>query len=168
MNLIVERRWLGDKETIGKLFINGVFFCYTLEDAIRENKIPGETAIPYGTYPVILSYSPKFKRIMPEILNVPNFTGIRIHSGITPEDTAGCLLVGMERTETGLKGGTSRIAYDALFLMMAAAIEKGEIITINFVSWEKKKLIEFTLILFAFLIAYVVANLIYQLKNKQT
>jgi hypothetical protein len=99
---------------------------------------------------------------------VPNFTGIRIHSGITPEDTSGCLLVGMERTETGLKGGTSGIAYNALFLMMAAAIEKGEIVTINFVSWEKKKLIEFTLILFAFLIAYVVANLIYQLKNKQT
>ena len=59
-----------------------------------EKKVYGETAIPYGTYKVILSYSPKFKRILPELLDVPCFTGIRIHRGNTEKDTAGCLLVG--------------------------------------------------------------------------
>ena len=105
MKLLLKRIALRDTYTIGKIYIDGEYFCDTLEDKVRdlnkngvfdgdEKKVDGETAIPYGTYKVILSYSPKFKRILPELLDVPCFTGIRIHRGNTEKDTAGCLLVG--------------------------------------------------------------------------
>ena len=105
MKLLLKRIALRDTYTIGKIYIDGEYFCDTLEDKVRdlnkngvfdgdEKKVYGETAIPYGTYQVILSYSPKFKRILPELLDVPCFTGIRIHRGNTEKDTAGCLLVG--------------------------------------------------------------------------
>ena len=105
MKLLLKRIALRDTYTIGKIYIDGEYFCDTLEDKVRdlnkngvfdgdEKKVYGETAIPYGTYKVILSYSPKFKRILPELLDVPSFTGIRIHRGNTQNDTAGCLLVG--------------------------------------------------------------------------
>ena len=105
MKLLLKRIALRDTYTIGKIYIVGEYFCDTLEDKVRdlnkngvfdgdEKKVYGETAIPYGTYKVILSYSPKFKRILPELLDVPCFTGIRIHRGNTEKDTAGCLLVG--------------------------------------------------------------------------
>lgn len=92
--------------TIGKLYINGVYYCNTLEDSVRdynkdgdltdpgEGKIYGETAIPYGVYQVTVTYSPKFKRKLPLILNVPHFKYIRIHAGNTNKDTHGCILVG--------------------------------------------------------------------------
>ena len=80
--------------TIGQLFINERFICNTLEDGIREFKVAGETAIPYGRYKVEVTYSPKFKRMLPLLLDVPNFKGIRIHSGNTTKDTSGCILVG--------------------------------------------------------------------------
>ena len=105
MKLLLKRIALRDTYTIGKIYIDGEYFCDTLEDKVRdlnkngvfdgdEKKVYGETAIPYGTYKVILSYSPKFNRIFPELLDVPCFTGIRIHRGNTEKDTAGCLLVG--------------------------------------------------------------------------
>jgi hypothetical protein len=98
MNLTLKRRFFKETYTIGSLSIDGVYFCDTLEDRYRampeEKKIYGQTAIPPGTYRVIMSYSNRFKRIMPELLNVPFFEGIRIHSGNTDADTAGCILVG--------------------------------------------------------------------------
>lgn len=83
MKLELYRKFLGKDYTIGKLFINGEYFCDTLEDTVRPEgeKILGKTAIPYGTYDIILTMSPKFKRILPLLLNVPNFEGVRIHSG---------------------------------------------------------------------------------------
>ena len=92
MNLTLKRLNLTPNYTEGELYVNGVYFCKTLEDTNRdlnkngqfdnnEKKIYGETCIPYGKYKVILSYSPKFKRELPEILEVPNFQGIRIHRG---------------------------------------------------------------------------------------
>lgn len=83
--------------TIGMLYADEDRLCYTLEDAIRTEKIPGETAIPPGRYRVVLSWSPHFKRTLPSVLNVPKFTSIRIHGGNDPSDTDGCILVGMER-----------------------------------------------------------------------
>lgn len=83
-----------DNRTEGDLYIDNILFCKTLEDKVRENKIPHETAIPYGHYQVILSYSPKFHTYLPLIVNVPNFEGIRIHQGNTIQDTSGCILVG--------------------------------------------------------------------------
>lgn len=86
MELILKRIHKGEDYTIGELYINGDFFSNTLEDKVRllnsyEDKIYGETAIPIGRYKVVLSYSNRFKRILPEILNVEFFNGIRIHEG---------------------------------------------------------------------------------------
>lgn len=92
--LLKRKKFLADR-TIGELTINGMFKCYTLEDTVRPKgvKIPGETAIPAGTYTVIVTRSPTFKRSLPLLLNVPGFAGVRIHGGNTPEHTRGCILV---------------------------------------------------------------------------
>lgn len=81
--------------TLGELYINNKFVCYTLEDRVRSEKIKHETAIPSGTYNLIINQSVRFKKKLPLLLNVPNFTGIRIHAGNTIEDTSGCILVGL-------------------------------------------------------------------------
>jgi len=85
----------GDRNIIGDLFIDGVFFCHTLEDEKRADglKVYGETAIPAGIYNVKLTISNRFKRLMPLLLDVEGFKGIRIHGGNTSKDTHGCPLV---------------------------------------------------------------------------
>ena len=87
-----------ENSTIGALYVNGVYFCDTLEDVYRnlyfEQKVAGESAIPFGTYSGIVSMSQRFKRELPLLLNVPFFTGIRIHGGNTHLHTRGCPLVG--------------------------------------------------------------------------
>lgn len=102
MQLLVVREPTSKNVTHGKLFRNGIFQCYTLEDAIRDVKIPKETAIPPGEYIVVLDYSNRFEQIMPHLLDVPNFTGIRIHSGNVADDTDGCILVGNRRTSKSI------------------------------------------------------------------
>jgi hypothetical protein len=99
MKLELYRKFLGKDYTIGKLYINGDYFCDVLEDTVRPEgvKLYGKTAIPYGTYDIILTYSPRFKQKLPLLLNVPNFEGIRIHSGNIHEHTEGCLLVGYNK-----------------------------------------------------------------------
>jgi hypothetical protein len=99
--------------------IDGVFECFTLEDIERPVKIKAETAIPKGTYKVIINQSNRFKRLMPLLLNVPNFEGVRIHSGNTNHDTEGCILVGQTRNKNYI--GQSRKAYAKLFKKMQAA-----------------------------------------------
>ena len=125
----MNRIFKGSKYTIGNLYINDKFFCNTLEDPVRklpkecpytskgeicqcEEKINRQTAIPAGKYKVVLSYSNRFNKVLPELLNVPHFKGIRIHSGNTEEDTEGCILVG----ENSVKGQVinSRIIYTKL------------------------------------------------------
>lgn len=101
MRLLLERIALRDTYTIGRLYVDGQYLCDTLEDRVRdlstERKVPGETAIPPGTYDVVVNISPKFKRLLPRLLRVPHFDGILIHSGNRPEDSAGCILVGENR-----------------------------------------------------------------------
>ena len=121
---------------IGKLYIDGKWFCDTLEDVdrglddsmdektIRELKIKAQTAIPTGIYQVLLTYSPKYKKIMPLVNNVKGYSGIRIHSGNTAKDTEGCLLVGKNK-EVG-KVLESRATFNALFKRLQQA--KGKII----------------------------------------
>ena len=97
----------GQKHNFGQMWIDGVYFGETLEDKDRyleagEVKVPKDTAIPRGVYDVILSMSDRFKRIMPEVLEVPGFTGVRIHGGNTEADTEGCPLLGAVRTATGV------------------------------------------------------------------
>lgn len=98
MKVEVKRTFKGTEYTIGKLYIDGHYLCDTLEDTVRNGvKIAGKTAIPAGTYQVKKTMSPRFKKILPEILNVPGFTGVRIHAGNTAADTDGCLLLGLNK-----------------------------------------------------------------------
>lgn len=94
----LQRIFKGPKYTIGKLYLNGKYFCDTCEDTVRdlnkEEKVYGQTAIPAGTYKVIVNRSPKFKRDLPRLLDVPYFEGVLIHRGNTAADSAGCILLG--------------------------------------------------------------------------
>lgn len=112
MKIVVVRDTFTENSTIGKMLIDGAFFCYTLEDTIRDKKIDGETAIPYGTYKVIVNMSNRFKRLMPLLLNVPNFEGVRIHNGNTKEHTHGCILVGATKSKDFI--GDSKVTFNKL------------------------------------------------------
>ncbi len=125
MLLELFRRWKTPYETIGELYIDGAYFCYTLEDAIRDKKIPKETAIPCGQYEVITNYSVRFKKVMPLILNVPGFTGVRIHAGNTKADTSGCILLGNTRGEDFIGG--SRNAMNAFMVKLRAGLKAGRV-----------------------------------------
>ena len=106
MKLELTRKYKKDKYCIGRLYIDGNYFCDTLEDVdrginqkdsldtIKKIKVAGATAIPTGTYKVIVNMSPKFQRNLPRLIDVPGFEGILIHRGNTDKDTAGCILVG--------------------------------------------------------------------------
>ncbi|WP_394331129.1 DUF5675 family protein [Bacteroides ihuae] len=108
IKLLLKRVARKSGYTIGKLFMDGKYFCDTLEDTdrldedmsldeIKKLKQPGQTAIPEGTYKVIVNVSPKFKRLLPRLQNVPGFEGVLIHRGNTAKDTAGCILVGQNK-----------------------------------------------------------------------
>lgn len=120
MKITLKRKSLTAECTIGALYIDGVFECYTLEDTVREVKIAGVTAIPKGIYRVIINISNRFKRLLPLLLDVPGFEGVRIHPGNTAKDTEGCILVGTSELN-GSSIGSSRVAFDALFAKMQAA-----------------------------------------------
>ena len=115
--------------TLGLLLIDGVFTCWTLEDVVRPVKIPGETAIPAGRYAVQLSLSQRFQKLLPEILTVPGFTGIRIHAGNTQADTAGCLLVGRIRADDRVE--ESKLALMHVMEQLRRATTAGDPITIT-------------------------------------
>lgn len=113
----------------GHLYINGIYFCDTLEDTCRpirdiRDKIVGRTAIPAGEYPVLWTKSPKFRRYLPELREVPWFSGIRIHAGNTPEDTRGCILVG-KRYRDGFISA-SKATLEALCMRISSAIARGD------------------------------------------
>jgi len=113
---------IGDA-TPGMLSVTGVFACYTLEDAVRDHKLAHETAIPAGTYQVIIDRSVRFERMLPRLLNVPGFSGIRIHAGNTTADTSGCILVG--RVRDGRMVRESRLALESLQTTLARALAQG-------------------------------------------
>lgn len=119
MVITVKRLYKTENSTIGELLIDGVFECFTLEDKERPVKIKGETAIPKGTYRVIINQSNRFKRLLPLLIDVPNFEGVRIHSGNSNHDTEGCILVGQTRNKNYI--GQSRKAFDKLFKKMQTA-----------------------------------------------
>lgn len=120
MKLLLKRNKSTNKATIGSLYLDGKFQCYTLEDVVREQKIFGETAIPTGIYKVIINRSARFGVDLPLLLNVPNYEGIRIHPGNTDKDTEGCILVGVTVTEQNTLG-SSRIAFNALMEKLKTA-----------------------------------------------
>lgn len=145
MKLTLKRKFLGDEYTVGDLFIDDKIFCNTIEDTVRElpvtcpytpkgqsckckGKIYAETAIPAGIYAVTMEYSPRFKRKLPLLHNVPHFIGILIHSGTTAVDSAGCVLVG-KNTIKG-KATESRVTSDKL----NAILSKENHITIEIIN----------------------------------
>jgi hypothetical protein len=97
VNLLVKRRWLTELSTSGELWLDGQFFCFTLEPPTHSDDVKPR-AIPPGSYDLAISFSPRFRRLMPHVLNVPDFEGILIHFGNYPHDTEGCLLVGSTRS----------------------------------------------------------------------
>lgn len=126
MNITVKRIFKGPQYTIGKLSIDGHYFCDTLEDTVRAPgvKIPGKTAIPAGKYQIEITESIRFNRLMPIIKDVPGFSGVRIHSGNTAEDTEGCILVGFNRVKG--KVLDSRETFQKFFKILLVAVRGGE------------------------------------------
>ena len=125
MKIKVDRIYKGESYTIGKMYLNGEYFCDTLEDAIRPVKIPNETAIPAGTYKVEVTYSPRFKRNLPLLVDVPNYTGIRIHNGSNKDHTSGCILVGFN-TSKGILSDSRKVS-DQLTNLLESLSEPIEI-----------------------------------------
>ncbi len=142
MNLQLIRKEFTSESTIGELFIDGNFFCYTLEDVVRdknndgdlddkgEEKVYGKTAIPKGKYEIIINYSERFKQQMPLLLNVKGFEGIRIHKGNSAVDTHGCLLLGKSKSKDFI--GVSNLAYNEFMTTLKKAT-KGEKIFIQII-----------------------------------
>ena len=115
MLIEVKRFEFKDTHTVGKMYVDGIYECYTLEDAVRNGtKVVGKTAIPIGTYKLIIDASVRFKQDMPHILDVPDFTGVRIHAGNTSADTDGCILLGSTWAGKDFIGN-SKIAYKKFF-----------------------------------------------------
>ncbi|MFR3330348.1 MAG: DUF5675 family protein [Odoribacter splanchnicus] len=128
MELELHRLYLRETYTIGRLSVGGVYFCDTLEDRVRDlskvAKVPGATAVPAGRYEVVVNYSPRFRRDLPRLLDVPGFTGILIHRGNTAADTAGCILVGENREKGKVVNSTP---YEQrLTAMLLEAQTRGE------------------------------------------
>lgn len=148
MELRLDRIFRTNEYTIGELYVDGAYISDTLEDPVRplpvtcpntpkgiackcKEKVYGDTAVPAGTYEVKLSYSSRFKRIMPEILNVPHFLGIRIHTLNKSSETEGCIGVGTWDGITEDWISNSRSAYDKLFKLLKSASDNKESITIT-------------------------------------
>jgi hypothetical protein len=140
MLLEVRREASANGCTLGSLYVDGVFECFTLEDVVREVpgltvvqwKIPAETAIPSGTYKLIVTMSARFHKFLPELVDVPGFAGVRIHCGNCAEDTEGCILVGRQRGTAAVL--ESRAAFNVLFPKIKAAFDHGEAMQIRVVN----------------------------------
>lgn len=143
MEIQVNRIARKDGYTIGRMSLNGVYFCDTLEDTDRSlnaamsldeilsKKRKGITAIPTGKYDVILTFSPRFKRVLPLLLSVKGYEGVRVHAGNTNKDTEGCLLVG-ENKEKG-KVLNSRATLEKLMPILLDCEKRKEKISITIV-----------------------------------
>jgi hypothetical protein len=138
MKLTLIRKEFTEVSTIGDMLIDNEYFCHTLEDRDMQRlddgsiipwsgelKIPGATAIPYGSYNVITNYSNRFKRVMPLLLNVPGFEGVRIHSGNTDKDVAGCIAVGFKKDVDFV--GQSKLAFEAFFQRLEKGLKQGKV-----------------------------------------
>lgn len=156
MQLTVKRSYRGNDYTVGHLYIDGKFFCDTMEDTdrglnqrmpltqIKSIKVKGKTCIPYGTYVVSMNIvSPKYsnyakypyalavKGKMPRLLDVPGFDGVLIHPGTTANDTDGCLLVGENKAKGKLIN--SQVTWKRLCQVLLGASKRKEKITISYV-----------------------------------
>jgi len=128
MNLKLTRKDFTDNSTIGDLYIDTEWFCYTLEDTLREpgEKVAGKTAIPAGVYRVVIDFSNRFQKNMPHILDVPGFEGIRIHAGNTAAHTEGCPLLGMTKAKDFI--GKSKLAFEAFMPRLSEGLRTGKVL----------------------------------------
>lgn len=133
IKMLLTREIYNDVTTIGKLFIDGKFFCYTLEDTVRAKgvKVNGKTAIPSGLYKLAINMSTRFKRLMIQLLNVPNFEGVRIHSGNTAKDTEGCILVAKNKIDNNTIQGSME---KEVFKYVDTHLKKGNEVFISIVN----------------------------------
>ncbi len=131
LEMVLRRKWFTEESTGGILYIAGEQFCYTLEDRVRPagEKVPGRTAIPWGTYPVVITFSNRFQKPLPLLVGVPDFSGVRIHGGNRPEDTEGCILVGMSQPKDNFMG-SSQLALARLMDRLDAAYEINQPVTL--------------------------------------
>jgi hypothetical protein len=150
MELVLTRQMAIEDATIGVLTVDGSFQCFTLEDLTRDKKIAHETAIPPGTYPVSLCESPRFSdkyeekglgRIVPLLLHVKNYEGVRIHIGNTAKHTEGCILVGHWKPGLGPRIEHSTRAYKALLARLLGSRTKVRITVINAIEPADKQMI---------------------------
>lgn len=125
MKITIIRKEFTDYSTIGEMLIDEEKFCFTLEDAVREIKIPKQTAIHYGSYEVITNYSDRFKKVMPLLLNVPGFEGVRIHNGNTDKDTEGCILLGYTKQKNFI--GNSKTAFSDFMKLLTKGLKQGKV-----------------------------------------
>lgn len=131
MKITLSRIIKGEHSTIGSLAIDGVWKCWALEDPVREGpKVPGDTAIPAGTYPIIVNMSPRLKKRYPRLVGVPGFEGILIHCGNDAGDTSGCILVG-QKLDTPDHISQCQPVFSHIFKLIDEAYSKGELITIQ-------------------------------------
>lgn len=121
MKITLKRDQFREDCTLGQLFIDGIFECYTLEPPVRKDK---PRAIPLGTYKLEMYNSPSNKRKVPLLLNVPGFDMVEIHIGNFPKNSKACVLTGKDRGSNYLLD--SRLAFDALMKKVQPAIERGE------------------------------------------
>lgn len=113
--VLIRKKFLDDR-TLGYLLKDGVHFCYTLENPVRDPgiKVDGKTAIPAGVYRLGVNYSAKFKREMNTVLDVPNFTGIRLHGGNDVSETDGCPLIAYNLAAANKIYGTAEKEFTAI------------------------------------------------------
>lgn len=127
-DLILKRTTYTEKSTIGELSYDGKRLCYTLEDKVRdadEKKVFGKTAIPAGRYKVIVNMSNRFKIMMPLLVNVPGYEGVRIHVGNTDIDTLGCILAGRKKGVDSIS--ESKLATKSLYDFIDNQLKKGSL-----------------------------------------
>jgi hypothetical protein len=131
MVLLLQRQDATDDRTIGKLsIVGGTHWWFSLEDCVRTGpKVQGATAIPAGRYEVTITKSQRFGVMLPLLLDVPNFTGIRIHPGNVAADTEGCILIGLSRENDSIL--SSRIAMGQLQPFIASQLARGERVYID-------------------------------------
>lgn len=141
MKLELKRIARRPSYTIGQLYVDGIYLCDTIEDTdrgltkdmsleeIQKIKVKSETAIPSGTYQVILNMSARFKRLLPLLIGVPGYEGIRIHPGNTEKDTEGCILPGLNKVRGQVV--ESRAQFGKVFNLVDEAIKRGERVTIT-------------------------------------
>ena len=127
----VIRPTKGEAFTPGRMYVNGLSIGYTCEDEDRrlesvgiDGKQYGRTAISRGMYRLEVTFSQRFQKELPAVVDVPAFTGIRVHGGNRAEDSLGCILLGQVRTASGIANCASTVS--RLIAMIKTCEDRGE------------------------------------------